>query len=257
MHRLTSSLLNETPRGLSSAAMTVRVLGGAGVIRPMSPRKIAGLARALNDWGTGPAGGFATLAVTDPDRVGLVDELGDLTFGEIHRRSNALARGLGDLGVRQGDSVAVMCRNHRGFVDATIAVEDSTHATFWRRLVRWLVDGVPDPVALSTAVDRVEPGEPAPQDPLVDHPDAAAAMAPASTAPAPATSRPSVPSSTMPSARAMSATALPSATACSLDRRRTPRTVSTPKNSSMSARSSPRTSALRKRTNSASSSSAS
>src|SRR4029079_5344093 len=25
--------------------------------------------------------------------------------------------------------------------------------------VRWLVDGVPDPVALSTAVDRVEPGE--------------------------------------------------------------------------------------------------
>jgi hypothetical protein len=26
--------------------------------------------------------------------------------------------------------------------------------------VRWLVDGVPDPVALSTAVDRVEPGEP-------------------------------------------------------------------------------------------------
>ena len=31
-------------------------------------------------------------------------------------------------------------------MDATIAVTDTTHATFWRRLVRWLVDGVPDPV---------------------------------------------------------------------------------------------------------------
>jgi uncharacterized membrane protein len=45
-------------------------------------------------------------------------------------------------------------------MDATVPVTDMTHATFWRRLVRWLVDGVPDPVAITTAVDRVEPGEP-------------------------------------------------------------------------------------------------
>jgi uncharacterized membrane protein len=44
-------------------------------------------------------------------------------------------------------------------MDAPVAVDDMTHETFWRRMVRWLVDGVPDPVALSTAVDRVEPGE--------------------------------------------------------------------------------------------------
>jgi hypothetical protein len=44
-------------------------------------------------------------------------------------------------------------------MDATMTVEDTTHAMFWRRLVRWLVDGVPDPVSLTTAVDRVEPGE--------------------------------------------------------------------------------------------------
>ena len=35
-------------------------------------------------------------------------------------------------------------------MDATIAVDDTTHATFWRRLVRWLVDGVPDPVSITT-----------------------------------------------------------------------------------------------------------
>jgi len=45
-------------------------------------------------------------------------------------------------------------------MDATIAVTDTTHATFWRRLVRWLVDGVPDPVSITTASERVEPGEP-------------------------------------------------------------------------------------------------
>jgi uncharacterized membrane protein len=44
-------------------------------------------------------------------------------------------------------------------MDATMAVEDTTHVMFWRRLVRWLVDGVPDPISLTTAVDRVEPGE--------------------------------------------------------------------------------------------------
>ncbi len=44
-------------------------------------------------------------------------------------------------------------------MDASMAVEDTTHATFWRQLVRWLVDGVPDPVAVTTSVDRVEPGE--------------------------------------------------------------------------------------------------
>lgn len=45
-------------------------------------------------------------------------------------------------------------------MDARMAVTDTTHATFWRRLVRWLVDAVPEPVSITTAVDRVEPGEP-------------------------------------------------------------------------------------------------
>jgi uncharacterized membrane protein len=44
-------------------------------------------------------------------------------------------------------------------MDARMSVDDTTHATFWRRLVRWLVDGVPDPVSITTGIDRVEPGE--------------------------------------------------------------------------------------------------
>jgi uncharacterized membrane protein len=45
-------------------------------------------------------------------------------------------------------------------MDPKTPVTDTTHAMFWRRLVRWLVDGVPEPVNLSTTTDRVEPGEP-------------------------------------------------------------------------------------------------
>jgi hypothetical protein len=44
-------------------------------------------------------------------------------------------------------------------MDAKVPVEDLTHATYWRRLVRWLVDGVPDLVNVTTTQDRVEPGE--------------------------------------------------------------------------------------------------
>jgi uncharacterized membrane protein len=45
-------------------------------------------------------------------------------------------------------------------MDAKMAVNDTTHAMFWRRMLRWLVDGVPDQVNVTTTVDRVEPGEP-------------------------------------------------------------------------------------------------
>jgi uncharacterized membrane protein len=44
-------------------------------------------------------------------------------------------------------------------MDAKVPVEDTTHAMFWRRMVRWLVDGVPDQLNLLTGHDRVEPGE--------------------------------------------------------------------------------------------------
>jgi hypothetical protein len=43
---------------------------------------------------------------------------------------------------------------------ATIRLEDQTHENFWRQLLRWLVDGVPDTVETRPLTDRVEPGQP-------------------------------------------------------------------------------------------------
>jgi len=108
--------------GLSSGLTSVRVLTGAGVVRPYSPVTLARLGLLVKSWGTGPAGGFASLALRYPDRVGLIDERGSLTFGQIQRRSNALAHALEELGIAEGDSVALMARNHRGFLEASLAV---------------------------------------------------------------------------------------------------------------------------------------
>ena len=44
-------------------------------------------------------------------------------------------------------------------MDVKMPVTDTTHQMFWRRLVRWLVDGVPEQVNITTTNDRVEPGE--------------------------------------------------------------------------------------------------
>ena len=39
---------------------------------------------------------------------------------------------------------------------ADIAVDDMTHETYWRRMLRWLVDGVPDQVIVDLPEDRVQ-----------------------------------------------------------------------------------------------------
>ena len=43
---------------------------------------------------------------------------------------------------------------------ADIPLEDQTHETFWRRLLRWLVDGVPERLEVAVDHERVERGDP-------------------------------------------------------------------------------------------------
>jgi hypothetical protein len=43
---------------------------------------------------------------------------------------------------------------------ADIAADDMTHETFWRQLLRWLVNDTPDRLVANVARDRVGPGEP-------------------------------------------------------------------------------------------------
>jgi fatty-acyl-CoA synthase len=78
--------------------------------------------RTLQKWGRSPAAGAISLAERYPDGTMIVDELGTLTYSEVDTRTNALAHALSDNGIGEGDGVGVMCRNHRGFVEATLAL---------------------------------------------------------------------------------------------------------------------------------------
>lgn len=105
----------------ASTAYGLKTLAGSGIVRPYSPVALAKAAKVLKDYGTGPAGGFLAMATLMPERTWVVDEVGELTWAEIDARTNALARALQGLGVGEKDSVALMARNHRGFVEATVA----------------------------------------------------------------------------------------------------------------------------------------
>jgi acyl-CoA synthetase (AMP-forming)/AMP-acid ligase II len=106
---------------LSQKLFTARTLADVGILRPTRPDKLVQIASALRRWGPTPAAGYTISAIRHPDDIAIIDELGTLTFDEVHRRTNALAHALADAGVQEGDGVAIMCRNHRGFIDATVA----------------------------------------------------------------------------------------------------------------------------------------
>jgi acyl-CoA synthetase (AMP-forming)/AMP-acid ligase II len=101
---------------------SVKVLVDAGVVRPMRPDRAWGVLRTIQKWGRSPAAGSISLAERFPHDPMIVDELGTLTFSEVHTRTNALAHALSDAGIVEGDGVGIMCRNHRGFIEATAAV---------------------------------------------------------------------------------------------------------------------------------------
>src|SRR5689334_19570112 len=98
------------------------VLGRAGLVRPVRPDRPPRALAAVQRWGFTPAGGFAAAAALYPDAEAVVDERGALSFSDIDDRANRLANALSDEGVLEGDGVGVMVRNHRGFVDALIAL---------------------------------------------------------------------------------------------------------------------------------------
>ena len=108
--------------GIETRVLNVGTLISSGLLRPMRPDHLVRIGRLYRAWGPTPALGYLAASFTRPDDTALIDELGALTFAEVNRRTNALAHALADDGIGEGDRVAVMCRNHRGFVDATVAL---------------------------------------------------------------------------------------------------------------------------------------
>jgi fatty-acyl-CoA synthase len=107
---------------IADSVFEAKVLREAGILGLLRPDKAVRIGSTFVRWGASPATGIAIAAIHHPHEIALIDERGSLSFERLHRRSNALADSMArELGIGYGDGVGVMCRNHRGFVEATLA----------------------------------------------------------------------------------------------------------------------------------------
>ncbi|HEX6666203.1 MAG TPA: acyl-CoA synthetase [Solirubrobacterales bacterium] len=120
MTRFRDSLSN-LGSSIADSAFEAKVLHEAGILAPTRPDKAVKIGSTFVRWGASPATGIATAAIHHPHEIAVIDERGSLSFERLHRRSNALADSFAAMGIGWGDGVGIMCRNHRGFIEATLA----------------------------------------------------------------------------------------------------------------------------------------
>ncbi|MGW1024834.1 AMP-binding protein [Streptomyces sp. NPDC002577] len=109
------------PAGRAGVVLrSLKVLHRSGLIRLGRPDLLVRSGRAIRTLGLA-AGPVWAGARKDGDALCLVDELGELTFGQIDRRTNALARSLAERGIGPDSLVALLARDHRGAVETMVA----------------------------------------------------------------------------------------------------------------------------------------
>jgi acyl-CoA synthetase (AMP-forming)/AMP-acid ligase II len=79
---------------LGGAFGLVTTMARAGLIAPLRPDKYLRIAAAMARENMGITSGFAAAAQRCPDRAGLVDDIGMLTWREIDQRADAFASAL-------------------------------------------------------------------------------------------------------------------------------------------------------------------
>ncbi|MEU6129847.1 AMP-binding protein [Saccharopolyspora sp. NPDC047091] len=106
--------------GTRHGTRALRVLARAGMASPTAPRRaLRGLAD-VRAWGP-LVGALRHSTRTRPAAVGLVDELGEVTYAELDRASDLLAVALRDRGFDDEHTIAVCCRDHRWLVLVLLA----------------------------------------------------------------------------------------------------------------------------------------
>jgi fatty-acyl-CoA synthase len=95
----------------------VRKIIEAGAFRLEPPQNYAAMANDIYKWGE--FGMLPSLnARRHPDKAACIDEDGEFTYQELDEAAHALANGLIEMGVKGGDGVALLARNHRWFLVA-------------------------------------------------------------------------------------------------------------------------------------------
>ncbi len=98
-------------------------LARSGMVAPLRPDKYLRMG-AVVARGVNATTGISLAARRRPHGTALIDERGNLTWAQLEARCRALAVGLA--GLDRGTSgpigtIAILCRNHRGFVESLVA----------------------------------------------------------------------------------------------------------------------------------------
>ncbi|MEM6108959.1 AMP-binding protein [Mycobacterium sp. 050272] len=107
-------------RRLGLEARSLLWYARSGGLRLIPPSAIVPVLRAVQRYGLLGAA-TAITAGRDPKGLALIDEHGPLSFGDLDRRTNALANEWRRLGLGPGTSVAILVGNHRGFLEAVFS----------------------------------------------------------------------------------------------------------------------------------------
>jgi acyl-CoA synthetase (AMP-forming)/AMP-acid ligase II/short-subunit dehydrogenase len=110
-------------RGEVGAALEgLEKVASSRLLRPIRPDRPARALLAYRRFGATPAFVAAAAAELYGPRPAIIDEEGTLTFAELDEEVRSIAGALhGHFELGSSDRVAIMCRNHRGFLQAAIA----------------------------------------------------------------------------------------------------------------------------------------
>jgi fatty-acyl-CoA synthase len=92
----------------------------SGMVGPELPHRVARLALGFERYGL-LGGAITAAAIRHGDHRAVVDERGELTYKELDQRVNALANAWREHGLEAGEGVAILVRNHRGFLESVFA----------------------------------------------------------------------------------------------------------------------------------------
>lgn len=107
--------------GVRRAATTAGILVRSGLVGPMRPDRYLRQATVLRRQGAHAMTGIGLSAARAPRRTALVDELGSMTWAELDAAVDASAVALHELLGGRSGTIAILCRNHRGLVEALAA----------------------------------------------------------------------------------------------------------------------------------------
>lgn len=111
-------------------ARALLALYKAGAVGGASPAKTVEILKTLRAFG--PFGAAVRLAaIRNPESPAIADERGEITYAEFDELINRLANALLDLGLKPGDGIAMLCKNHRAPLIVGFAASRAGLRSLW------------------------------------------------------------------------------------------------------------------------------